>query len=322
MIDFGKKIWVIDGAMGTMLQSLNLREEEYHHNIFANHKYNLKGCFDSLNVSQPEIISRIHNSYLLAGADIISTNTFNANAVSLSAHNLQEYDEAINIAATDLAKVTAREYMRTNPDREIYVAGVIGPTHIPLSSERYIYDSTTHEAIFNAYYRQATSLIKGNADILLIETAYDIINIKYAIEASLKAESDHLKSSPLILSVTPTKSGTLQSGEVLETLINTLSDYPLAALTLNCVHDIESICCQINLLSDAPWAIGLYPCAGLPDSNGVYSHTPEFMTAYLSELMKSSRINIVGGCCGTTPAHISHIAVEAAKHKPRKIVHK
>lgn len=310
-----ERILILDGAMGTMIQKENLKEEDFHipeHE--PSRKRLLAGCNDILTISRPDVIKKIHKEYITAGADIIETCSFNANSISMAEYALEDKVAEINSAAARLAREVA-----DNADRPVWVAGSIGPTSRSLTMAINLNDSTDFDIMEAAYHEQITALLKGGVDILLIETIFDTLNAKAAINAALRSMEETGISVPVITSVTLTESGRTLSGQSLEAFVISVSHVNPLAVSLNCGFGAEALVPYVESLQDVPCAIALYPNAGLPDKMGQYTETPEMMVKALRPLFRSQSLNIVGGCCGTTPAHIAAIAAEASKFKPRPI---
>lgn len=313
-----KKIIILDGAFGTMLQSLNLSESNFRGTRFAMSKINLRGCNDVLCITAPQVVANIHMQYLEAGADIIETNTFNANAISLSDYGLSEYVAEINITAAKIAREQV-EAIRENSGRQAYIAGSVGPTNKSLTMAVTLSDDIDWDTMVDAYSTQIKALIEGGVDLLLIETIFDTLNAKaaiYAAEIAFEATGTRL---PIILSATLTESGRTLSGQSLEAFVATIAHANPFAVGLNCGFGIEGMISHINTLQKLVTRVSVYANAGLPDKLGKYNETPQMMTNALAPMLQSKQINIVGGCCGTTPDHIRAIANEAAKYAPRKL---
>ena len=296
-----QRILILDGAMGTMIQS-----------------YGISGvCNDYLSVEKPEIIKEIHRKYILAGADIIETNSFNANAISLEEYHLSDRAYEICKTAAQNARAVAAEF----PDRTIRVAGGIGPTNKSLSLSPDVENPAARavdwDTLSKAYYDQVSGLIDGGADILLTETNFDSLNAKCALYTINRVMRDKGVKLPVILSVTLTESGRTLSGQTLEALLASVSGFDLFAVGLNCGFGAENMIPYINRLAEiSPYPVITYPNAGLPDEMGEYTETPETMVQHLKPVLENKRVNIIGGCCGTTPAHIKAIADFAKNCKP------
>lgn len=313
-----KKIIILDGAFGTMLQGLNLSEKDFRGTRFAMSGINLRGCNDVLCLTAPQAVAIIHKQYLDAGADIIETNTFNANAISLSDYGLSDYVAEINIAAAKIAREQV-DALRNNTDRQAYIAGSVGPTNKSLTMAVTLNDDDDWDAMVDAYTTQISALIEGGVDLLLIETIFDTLNAKAAIYAAETAFENTGIRLPVILSATLTESGRTLSGQSLEAFVATIAHANPFAVGLNCGFGIEGMATHINTLHNLVARVSVYANAGLPDKLGKYNETPEKMVEALIPMLQVKKINIVGGCCGTTPAHIRAIANEAAKYTPREL---
>lgn len=320
MIDLSKKIWILDGAMGTMLQRLNLNEAAFRGEKFYNHNRRLKGCNDILCITRPNDIKDIHKQYLNSGADIIETNSFNANALSLEEYNLQDYVSDINRSAAKLAREAVNEYIATHPDEEKFVAGSIGPTSKSLSIQTDETHATQWDELASAYISQITALIEGSVDILLIETVFDGLNAKCALWSAMQAMKKCNKQIPIMLSITLTESGRTFSGQTLDALMASVADFPIMSIGLNCGFGADGMINHIQeLATSSKFAISVHPNAGLPNELGQYDESPTYTTSRLETLMQKGLLNIVGGCCGTTPEHIYEIATTAKQYTPRPI---
>ena len=297
----GERLLVIDGAMGTMLQQYRLREEDFRGARFANHDCELRGCNDVLSLTCPFVVRDVHRKYLEAGADIIETNTFNAQRISMSDYGLQAYCREINLAAARLARELADEY--STPGKPRYVAGSIGPTN-RTTSVATSGQPLSKEALREAYEEQIKALAEGGVDVLLIETIFDVENARIAMEAA-QAVAPTL---PLMLSFNvTTPDGHNMLGQNMLEFLQTLDVRPFA-IGINCIADVAAMTPLIGQLARFGTRVSLYPNAGMPDSNGRYTKTPESLLHDLWPLLEGHRLNIVGGCCGTTDAHIRLIA--------------
>ncbi len=320
--NLGQHVLVLDGGLGTMIQRLNLEESDFssgcgcHHCQQGNHR--LKGCNDILTVSKPEVIAGIHRAYLEAGADIIETDTFNANALSLADYRLSDRVTEINLAGARIAKEVSEKYS-AETGRPTWVAGSIGPTSKSLTMAANLNDPITWNEMTEAYMTQATALIDGGVDLLLIETVFDVLNAKAAVYACREAMRRRGISLPVIISITLTESGRTLSGMTpLASFIATSHANPLA-VGYNCGFGAEAISKYIDEIQDIPAAIIMYPNAGLPNELGEYDESPDMMAEAIKPLLDKRKLNIVGGCCGTTPEHIAAIARIAHKAHPRPI---
>ena len=321
-----KRILVLDGAMGTMIQRYNLSEDDFRGHRFKNHSKDLKGNNDILVLTQPEIISNIHKEYLDAGADIIETNTFNANPLSQSDYGAEDLVYEINFDAAKIAKEIAIEYTNKNIKKPRFVAGSIGPSNVTASISPDVenpgYRKVYFDDIVKAYAVQINGLVDGGADILLIETVFDTLNCKAILYAISEMESKKFLNLPVIISGTIVDfSGRTLSGQTTEAFWTSVSHTEnLLCVGLNCSMGPEQMRPFIKELSDiADTYISLYPNAGLPNEFGEYDESPTQMADVLEEYAQSGFLNIVGGCCGTTPEHIKQMAEIVTRYKPRKI---
>ncbi|GIX40721.1 MAG: methionine synthase [Leptospiraceae bacterium] len=317
------RILVLDGAMGTMIQRHKLTEEDYRGDRFKNHSSELKGNNDLLSITQPEIIKGIHEEYLKAGADIIETNTFNSNKISQEEYHLTDYVYELNYQSAQLAKEIAKKYSTENKKR--YVAGAIGPTSKTLSMSPDVsnpaFRAVTFQQMVDSYYEQIHGLIDGGVDILLIETVFDTLNCKAAIYAAQEYFKKHQIELPIMISGTIVDmSGRTLSGQTVSAFWTSISHTPnLLSVGLNCALGSSQMKPFIEELSRlATCYISLYPNAGLPNQFGGYDETPDYMAEILKDYAKNGWLNIVGGCCGTTPEHIRKIAEIVADLPPRK----
>jgi len=322
-----KRIVILDGAMGTMIQPFKLQEEDYRGDLFRDHPVLLKNNNDVLCLTRPEIIRQIHLEYLEAGADIIETNTFNATVISQADFSLETYVPEINRAAAKLAKDAVREVMGKDPGHRRYVAGSIGPLNRTLSISRDVNDpgkrEVTWDQVKNAYAEQARALIEGGADLLLVETTFDTLNLKAALFAIEELFAELGFRVPVMASGTITDaSGRTLTGQTTEAFWISISHAPLLSVGLNCALGPKELRPYIEELARiAPICVSCYPNAGLPDplSPTGFPETPESLTPQLREWAELGWLNIVGGCCGTTPAHIQMLAKTVAGLPPRAL---
>lgn len=319
------RVLVMDGAMATLLQEYKLSEEDHRNEWLKNIKHEQKGNNDILCLTKPEIIKEIHQKYLEAGADIILTNTFNANRISQADYGAQELVYEMNKAAAILAKEVADAFTKQDPGKTRFVAGSIGPTNKTLSLSPDVndpgYRAVTFDEMKSAYREQVEGLLDGGVDLLLIETIFDTLNAKaaiFAIEEALEARSINL---PLMVSGTITDaSGRTLSGQTLEAFLNSVSHVDLLSIGLNCSLGATDLRPYVKELSaKAPFYVSAHPNAGLPNQFGRYDETPEIMAGYLKDYLDNSFVNIIGGCCGTTPGHIHEFAKIAANAKPHTV---
>jgi 5-methyltetrahydrofolate--homocysteine methyltransferase len=317
-----QRILIIDGAMGTMIQLHNLTESDYRGNRFKDWKSDLKGNNDLLSITQPEIIKNIHLEYLNAGADIIETNTFNAQKISLADYHMEALAYELNFESAQLACQAVKEF---NSNKPVFVAGALGPTNRTLSLSPNVndpgYRAVTWDEIVNAYIEQTKGLIDGGVDIILIETIFDTLNAKAALFAVQTVFEEQKRELPIMISGTITDaSGRTLSGQTVEAFLNSISHVNLLSIGLNCALGAKDMRPYLEELSEkAPFFVSAYPNAGLPNQFGEYDETPHQMCVQIDDFLQSGFINIVGGCCGTTPDHIKHIAQHAKKVAPRKI---
>ncbi|MBI2058545.1 MAG: methionine synthase [Nitrospirae bacterium] len=316
---------IIDGAMGTMIQTHKLTEAQYRGARFANHGRDLKGNNDLLSLTQPSIIGGIHRLYLEAGADILETNTFNSNAVSLADYGMEALAHELNVAAAKLARAEADAFTKDDPNRPRFVAGAIGPTNRTASMSPNVNDpgfrAVTFARLVEAYAMQIRGLMEGGVDLLLIETVFDTLNCKAAIFAAHQVFDERGERRPLMVSGTIVdKSGRTLSGQTAEAFWISISHGELCSVGLNCALGAKEMRPHLGDLSRlAGVYLTAYPNAGLPNELGGYDQTPEQMASILAEFAESGLINMVGGCCGTTPAHIRAIAEAVKGKKPRAI---
>ncbi len=322
-----KRVLVIDGAMGTMIQRYKLDESGYRGERFKDWKSDLKGNNDLLVLSRPDIIKAIHLEYLAAGADIIETNTFNAQRISLADYHMEDLAYELNLEAAKIAKQAVSKHKASNnkQDAGYYVAGALGPTNRTLSLSPKVsdpgYRAVTFDEVVLAYSEQVRGLVDGGVDLLLIETVFDTLNAKAALFAIQTIFEEKNISLPVMMSGTITDaSGRTLSGQTVEAFLNSVSHVDLLSIGLNCALGAKEMRPYLEELSEkAPFFISCYPNAGLPNQFGEYDETPEQMCHQIDDFLQSGFVNIVGGCCGTTPDHIRHIAAHARNTKPREI---
>lgn len=318
-----KRILVLDGAMGTMIQQYGLTESDFRGDRFRDIPGMLKGCNDILCLTRPDIIRDIHRKYLEVGADIIETNTFNATSVSLADYRMQSYCREINLEAARLARHLADEYTTKNPEHPRWVAGSVGPTNKTCSMSPDVsnpaYRALTFDELANAYREQIIALLEGGVDTILIETIFDTLNAKAAIFAFEDAVKVTGRKVPLMLSVTVADiSGRTLSGQTLDAFLASVQHVDIFSIGLNCSFGARQLKPFLKQLANrAPYYISAYPNAGLPNSLGQYDQTPEEMTAELKEYIDEGLVNIVGGCCGTTEVYIKQFVSLVKGYKPR-----
>ncbi|HEY3056391.1 MAG TPA: methionine synthase, partial [Thermoanaerobaculia bacterium] len=316
-----KRILIIDGAMGTMIQRHRLDEAAFRGSRFADHPRDLKGNNDLLSLTRPDVIEEIHRQYLEAGADIIETNTFNAQAISMADYGFEPYIYEMNVAAANLARRAANAH--STKDRPRFVAGALGPTNRTASLSPDVnnpaFRGVSFDQLVDAYYEQARGLVDGGVDILLPETTFDTLNLKAALFAIQKLFDDTGVRLPVMASITITDaSGRTLSGQTVEACWNSISHAPLLSAGINCALGAKEMRPHIEELARiAPVFITCYPNAGLPNALGEYDETPQSMSALLRDFAENGWLNMVGGCCGTTPDHIRAIARCVADLPPR-----
>ena len=319
------KILILDGAMGTMIQKLKLQEADYRGKEFAGHPKPQKGNNDLLSLTNPGAIKNIHRQYLDAGADIITSNTFNSNKISMADYGMEDQVYRMNVEAVKNARETINEFERSSGTTGHFIAGTLGPTNRTASMSSDVSDpgarSVTFDDLAEAYSEQARGLIDGGADILLVETIFDVLNCKAALFAIDSVFEEKGVKLPVMASVTITDaSGRTLTGQTLEAFLISVSHFPLFSVGLNCALGAEQLRPFVEELSaKSGFYVSAHPNAGLPNQFGEYDQSAEFMASVTEDFMKEGWINIIGGCCGTTPLHISMIAETAKKYKPRVI---
>ena len=320
-----KRILIIDGAMGTMIQRHKLDEAGYRGERFADYGSDIKGNNDLLSLSQPDIIRGIHNEYFEAGADLCGTNTFNATTISQSDYGLEDLAFEINVASAKLAREVADEWTEREPDKPRFVSGAVGPTNRTASLSPDVNDpgfrNVSYDELVEAYGEQVRGLIEGGADTIIIETVFDTLNAKAAGFATLKAFDETGVTLPIMLSGTVTDlSGRNLSGQTPEAFWYSLAHLKPLSVGLNCAFGAEQLRAPIaDIGAVADCLITSYPNAGLPNEMGEYDETPESMAGTIREWAESGLINMIGGCCGSTPDHIRAIAEAVAPFPPRVI---
>ncbi len=320
-----ERIVIIDGAMGTMIQKHKLSEEDYRGEKFADYEHPLKGNNDLLVITQPQIIKEIHKDFLKAGADILETNTFNANSISMGDYHMQKWVIELNVEAVKVANAAREEYVQEFGERPIFIAGAIGPTNKTASLSPDVnnpgYRGVTFDELVEAYTEQVLALIDAGADLLLVETVFDTLNCKAALYAINTIKEERGLDIPLMVSGTITDaSGRTLSGQTTEAFYNSISHGNLLSVGLNCALGADQMRQYVEELSRVSEVfVSCYPNAGLPNEFGEYDDSPEGMANVIAEWCSHGWVNIVGGCCGTTPDHIRAIAHECKKFAPRPI---
>lgn len=316
-----ERVLVLDGAMGTMIQSYHLSEADFRGTVFADHPCNLAGCNDVLSLTAPHILRYIHKAYLEAGADIICANTFSSNALSLAEYALGHKTEEINRTAVILAREAVDEFCKNNPGTTRWVAASIGPTNKSLSMASSLggQDTLTWDTLTEAYRQQMSALIESGVDALLMETCFDTLNAKSAIYAAIQAMKAAGRRVPIMISATLTENGRTLAGQTLMAFVASVAHACPLSVGLNCGFGADQLIPYIKQLDSIPCAVSLYPNAGLPNESGGYDETPETMAAAIKPLLDARLLNIVGGCCGTTPDHIRALAALASQASTREI---
>ena len=316
-----ERILILDGAMGSMLQDYRLDEAGYRGARFADWPHPLKGNNDLLNLSQPQIVEEIHAKYFAAGADMVETNTFNAQTVSMADYGMESLVRELNLAGARLARKAADAY--TTPDKPRFVAGAIGPTNRTLSLSPDVnrpgYRAISFDELATAYQEQTEALIEGGVDVLLVETIFDTLNAKACLYAIQDAFTATGKELPIMISGTITDaSGRTLSGQTTEAFLISMSHMPLLSIGLNCALGAKDLRPYLQTLAaNTPFLISAYPNAGLPNAFGGYDETPHQMADAVEEYLDLGIVNILGGCCGTTPDHIREFALRASGRQPR-----
>jgi 5-methyltetrahydrofolate--homocysteine methyltransferase len=320
-----QRIMILDGAMGTMIQAYQFSEEDYRGERFKDYEILLKGNNDLLTLTQPEAIKEIHRKYLAVGADIIETNTFSGTTIAMADYGMEDLVYELNFESARLAREAADEFTGKEPHKPRFVAGSMGPTNKTASMSPDVndpgYRAVTFDELRIAYKQQAEALLDGGADILLVETVFDTLNAKAGLFAIEEIKVERGIDIPIMLSGTITDaSGRTLSGQTAEAFLISVSHIPLLTVGFNCALGANLL--QPHLEAIAPktdLAISAHPNAGLPNAFGEYDETPEQMAEQIESYLKRSLVNIVGGCCGTTPEHIRAIADIAAKYQPRQM---
>lgn len=321
-----ERILVLDGAMGTMIQEYNFSEEDYRGEQFKDFHVSVKGNNDMLSITQPEAIKEIHRKYLEAGADILETNTFSGTSIAMADYEMEGFVYELNYQSAKIAKEIAQEFTIKNPSKPRFVAGSIGPTNKTASMSPDVNDPGYRAVTFNdlkvAYKQQAEALLDGGADILLVETVFDTLNAKAALFAIEEIKAERNINVPIMVSGTITDaSGRTLSGQTAEAFLIAVSHIPLLSVGFNCALGANQLTPHLEVLAQkTETPISAHPNAGLPNAFGEYDETPEQMARQIKVYLDKNLINIIGGCCGTTPEHIKAIAELAVKYEPRELV--
>ena len=319
------RILVLDGAMGTMLQAYNFTEEDFRGERFKDYPSPLKGNNDLLSITQPKAIAEIHAKYFDAGADIVETNTFSGTRIAMEDYQMQDLVYELNFESARIAKQVADAFTAKNPNKPRFVAGSIGPTNKTASLSPDVNRPEFRAITFNelrvAYKEQVEALIDGGVDLLLVETIFDTLNAKAALFAIEEVKEERGINIPIMVSGTITDaSGRTLSGQTVEAFLTSISHIPLLSVGLNCALGAKQLQPYLQRLSNSTdFYTSAHPNAGLPNAFGEYDESPEQMQKYIEDYLKDSLINIIGGCCGTSPEHIKAIAEVAKHYQPRKI---
>ncbi len=319
-----KRILVLDGAMGTMLQRYKFTEEDFRGERFKEYPSPLQGNNDLLSITQPEAVKEVHRKYFAAGADIVETNTFSGTTIAMADYQMENLVYELNYESAKLAKEAAVEFTKKEPHKPRFVAGSMGPTNRTASMSPDVndpgYRAVTFDELRIAYKEQTEALLDGGADLLLVETVFDTLNAKAALFAIEEVKGERNIEVPVMVSGTITDaSGRTLSGQTAEAFLISVSHIPLLSVGFNCALGANLLQPHLEAIaSKTDFAISAHPNAGLPNAFGEYDETAEEMADQIEEYLKKNLINIIGGCCGTTPDHITAIAEVAAKYEPRK----
>ena len=330
MIDIKKiveeRILILDGAMGTMLQRHKFTEEDFRGERFKDWQVPLQGNNDLLSITQPEAIKDIHRQYFAAGADIVETNTFSGTTIAMADYEMEELVYELNYESAKIAKEVAEEFNAKEPTKPRFVAGSIGPTNRTASMSPDVNDpgfrAITFEELRVAYKQQVGALLDGGADILLVETVFDTLNAKAALFAIEEVKEERNINVPIMVSGTITDaSGRTLSGQTAEAFLISISHIPMLTVGFNCALGANQLTPHLEVLAKkTAFGVSAHPNAGLPNAFGEYDESPEEMAAQIKEYLDKSLINIIGGCCGTTPEHIKAIAELAKNYEPRQLL--
>ena len=317
------RILILDGAMGTMIQRYKLEEDDFRGERFAAHSHPLQGNNDLLSITRPDVVKAIHAEYFAAGADIVETNTFSSTTISQADYALEHLAYELNYESAKIAKEVAQEFTQKEPNKPRFVAGAIGPTNKTASMSPDVndpgYRAIHYDELVEAYAQQTKGLIEGGSDIILIETIFDTLNARAALFAVMRTYDELGVSLPLMVSGTITDaSGRTLSGQTTEAFLISVAHAPLFSIGLNCALGAKALKPYLEILSQkANCMVSAYPNAGLPNEFGEYDETPDQMAAQIKEFLELGLVNVLGGCCGTTPAHIAAIARIAGSYTPR-----
>ncbi len=321
-----ERVLVLDGAMGTMLQRYKFTEEDFRGERFKDWGHPLQGNNDLLSLTQPDAIAEVHRKYFEAGADIVETNTFSGTTIAMADYNMETLVYELNYESARIAKKVADEFTAKNPDKPRFVAGSIGPTNKTASMSPDVNDPGFRAISFDdlriAYKQQVEALLDGGSDLLLVETIFDTLNAKAALFAIEEVKEERGIEIPIMVSGTITDaSGRTLSGQTAEAFLISISHIPILSVGFNCALGANQLVPHLEVLSGkTEFFVSAHPNAGLPNAFGEYDETPAQMAAQIKEYLEKGLVNIVGGCCGTTPAHIRAIADLVENFKPRTLL--
>ncbi len=321
-----ERILVLDGAMGTMIQQYKPEEKDFRNEELANHPHPLKGNNDLLSITRPDIIKEIHAAYFEAGADIAETNTFASTSIAQADYHLEDWVYQLNYQSAKIAKEVADEFTAKQPEKPRFVAGSIGPTNRAASISPDVnnpgFRAIDFDQLAKSYKEQAKGLLDGGVDLFLVETVFDTLNAKAALFAISELLEEENRDIPIMLSGTITDaSGRTLSGQTTQAFLISVEHIPLLSIGLNCALGAKELRPYLKVLAkESSFLVSAHPNAGLPNEFGEYDQSPEMMAEQIKEFLQGGLINIVGGCCGTTPAHIKAISQIAGQFKPRKVL--
>ncbi|MET6991520.1 homocysteine S-methyltransferase family protein [Sediminicola arcticus] len=321
-----ERILILDGAMGTMLQRYKFTEEDFRGERFKDWGHPLQGNNDLLSLTQPDAIAEVHRKYFEAGADIVETNTFSGTTIAMADYNMEALVYELNYESARIAKKVADEFTKKNPNKPRFVAGSIGPTNKTASMSPDVNDPSFRAVSFDdlriAYKQQVEALLDGGSDLLLVETIFDTLNAKAALFAIEEVKEARGIDVPIMVSGTITDaSGRTLSGQTAEAFLISISHIPILSVGFNCALGASQLVPHLEVLSGkSEFFVSAHPNAGLPNAFGEYDETPDQMATQIKEYLEKGLVNIVGGCCGTTPAHIKAIAEIVENFKPRRLL--
>lgn len=319
------RILILDGAMGTMLQRYKFSEADFRGERFKNFHKSVQGNNDLLSITQPQAIAEIHSKYFAAGADIVETNTFSSTTIAMADYDMQDLVYELNYESAKIAKKVAEEFTEKEPNKPRFVAGAIGPTNKTASMSPDVNDpgfrAISFEELRVAYKQQAEALIDGGVDLLLVETIFDTLNAKAALFAIDEIKEELNLDIPIMISGTITDaSGRTLSGQTAEAFLISISHIPLLSVGFNCALGAKQLTPHLEVIANrTKLAVSAYPNAGLPNAFGEYDESPSQMAEQVKEYLDKQLVNIIGGCCGTTPEHIKAIAEIASQYEPRPV---